>query len=738
MGFSGLSIATSGLRVAHLNLGITGHNMSNAEIRGFSRQRIVQHEAMTTDKGVAMNGDRMIIGMGTDRQAVQQLRNEFLDFTYRTQVGRLSFYSTIVSAGREIENMLGELYGAYNFQSVVNDMWFAIQELTRHPDGFATRQLLLSTANSFLSKSREVYAGLVEEQHNLNHQIIQTVNDINSLISQIHDLNIRINAGEMSGDNANDFRDQRNLALDQLAELIPLETKVNSRGEVNIMSMGHELLANGTKSLMGLRYISADFNFVIPVLGTGGQTISADTSPDNFISFMHLRPMDFANQNDFGKLHGLLLARGMAPAHHMSDQVPSPAERLAALGHDLVQVLGSIDWAGTVDLITLGDEFPSDHPLRVVFEAAGANPSNPLLLHDFLTAVDDFLNDPFNSDPLNFDEYDQYNALRDAITDLGADTWEQIQTAYNRFNNNNFDEDQFQNQIDYILENFDALTFNHEFHLWSIQHGMIPRVQQNLDGIVYKMVSMLNDAITGQLREVNPSFVLGGPNNPPPDHPNYALLDGGRYRFVFPRIDPDDPDNPTHDFLVPWNLNGEQRNDVPLFVRRIGVGPTSANDSTLTYHGAGLVDPFDLNSIFTIQNLVINPALLQPGGHNLLAISLGRDEVNDTRVLEALQRVWRLSDGPYTVEIGGREFRVQDAYIRLVGQISTDVNEAIRFTEAQRIQVIQADNRRQAIMGVSMDEELTAMLRFQYAFQAASRVINVIDSMIETVVNIRR
>jgi flagellar hook-associated protein FlgK len=722
MGFTGLSIATSGLRTAHLNLGITGHNMSNAEIRGFSRQRVVQNDAFPIERGINGNGDRMQLGMGVNRYAVEQLRNEFLDFTYRKQVSRLQFYNSLVVTGREIENMLGEMYGAYNFQGVVNDMWFAIQELSRHPDGFAVRQLLLSTSNSFLNKAREVYNGLVEEQRNLNAQVIQTVNEINHLVSEVDRLNRTILIGELAGDNANDFRDQRNLALDQLAELIPIETKINSRGEVNILSMGHELLANGNQSLMGLRFVSADYNFVIPVLGTDGQTVSAQTPPGQFINYMHLRPIDYANQNDFGTLHGLLLARGMAPANHMSDQVPSLAERLAALGDILSDAWTNLDWDGAdwtnvADIDTmpalvaaLEDAFPTNpaHQLREVFDDARAGTVPPDV---FFAAVRAFMT---NDD--NFGT-DQHNVLLEALIAAGVfdpDAIAEVQAIQNSYN--------------YLHEHLAAYTFNHQLHLWSIQHGMIPRVQQNLDGIVYKMVRMLNDALTGQLREVNPNFVPGGSAehpNPPEDHPNYALLEGGRLRFVEAHRCTDAARSGyPFNHVEPWNLDGET-GGIPLFIRRY------------SQEGAD-VDPTDLNTIFTIENLRINPLLLQPGGHNLLALSLDRDAVNDTRVLEALQLVWRIGEGPYTVEIGGREFRVQDAYIRLVGQISTDVNEAIRFTEAQRIQVIQADNRRQAIKGVSMDEELAAMLRFQYAFQAASRVINVLDSMIEVLVRIGR
>jgi flagellar hook-associated protein 1 FlgK len=631
MGMQGLSIATSGLRVAHANLGVTGHNMSNAEIRGFSRQRIVQNDSNIVRKlGKNPAGGENVIGLGVDRQAVTQLRNEFLDFTYRQSVGRLTFYSTITTVGREIEGMLGEMYGAYNFQSVINDMWFAIQELTRHPDGFATRQLLLSTAQSFLNKANEVYQGLVQEQINLNQQVISAVDEINGLISRISELNDIIRAGEQAGDNANDFRDARNLALDQLAELIPTDIRIDGNGNVNITSMGHELLNGGVQTTMGLRFISSDFDFVIPVLGTGGQTLPANSPPDSFVSYMHMHPINNANNNDFGKLHALLLARGMAPANYISNQVQHPQARLDAFR---------------------------------ALEAASPPGSG----------------------------WDSYVA-------------------------------------DYV-ENMDAYIFNYHFHQWSIEHAMIPRVQQNLDNIVNTMVRMLNDAVSGQLRELNPEYPTSRIPITIPRHPNYDLLEGGRYRFVF-RCDDSTLDGYPWNHQITWDIgNPPTQGGTPIFVRN------PRHTSQLPGQG---IDPNDRNTIYSIENLIINPDLLQPGGHNLIALSLERDAVNDTRVLQGLQEVWRSNTGPYVVEIAGSSFRVQEAYVRMVNQISVDVNEAMRFTEAQSIQVIQADQRRLAVKGVSMDEELASMLRFQYAFQAASRVINIIDGMIGILVNIGR
>ncbi|MCL2198996.1 MAG: flagellar hook-associated protein FlgK, partial [Defluviitaleaceae bacterium] len=89
----------------------------------------------------------------------------------------------------------------------------------------------------------------------------------------------------------------------------------------------------------------------------------------------------------------------------------------------------------------------------------------------------------------------------------------------------------------------------------------------------------------------------------------------------------------------------------------------------------------------------------------------------------------------YSVTIGERNFNVQDAYIRFTGMIATETAEAASKVTSQTITTDQAQSMRMRIKGVSMDEEMAAMLRFQFAFQAASRVFNMIDGMIDRIVN---
>jgi hypothetical protein len=263
-----------------------------------------------------------------------------------------------------------------------------------------------------------------------------------------------------------------------------------------------------------------------------------------------------------------------------------------------------------------------------------------------------------------------------------------------------------QTSYEAALRTFAGAEHNHRIQNWSINHGMIPRVQKNLDRIVNSVVTMLNDALTGGLRGEDGEYL-------------FPLLDANGE----PILDANGNIQPR----APWNNETPPGAGIPLFVRRADL-PTSPIASP------GIEDPNNIHSIFTIRNLEINPLLLQEGGHNLLALSLS-GAPGDTDLLVALQEVWQSDRGPYAVMIGNRATNVQNAYIRLTNQISVEVHEAIRFVDAQTVQVLHGDSRRQAVKGVSMDEELQNMLRFQYAFQASARMLNVIDSMIDRVIN---
>ena len=74
-------------------------------------------------------------------------------------------------------------------------------------------------------------------------------------------------------------------------------------------------------------------------------------------------------------------------------------------------------------------------------------------------------------------------------------------------------------------------------------------------------------------------------------------------------------------------------------------------------------------------------------------------------------------------------------YQSIILGVGNGGSEAIRISENQNMLVVSAESQRQSIMGVSLDEEMSNMLKYQFGYSASARVMNVLDEMIDTIVN---
>jgi flagellar hook-associated protein FlgK len=312
-----------------------------------------------------------------------------------------------------------------------------------------------------------------------------------------------------------------------------------------------------------------------------------------------------------------------------------------------------------------------------------------------------------------------------------------------------------------VERDFQAQSHNYRAHMWSINNAMIPQVQMNFDRIVNSVVTMINDALTGYLRGENGHFIFyeTDANGQPLLAYEYEyMFDANGNRMLNADGTPirnlllDSGGNPVPIYIfnpvtgqmeqdrVPryaFNQGHPQGVGIPLFVRDSDIVRNTTTGVTTvnwTWPVSQHENPNSATTIFTTGNIRINPDFLVAGGHNNLALSLS-GAPGDTDLLVALQKIWNLDKGPYAIKIGERLFNAQNAYIRFTGEIATETNDAKDKVKSQTIQVDQAQHMRMAVKGVSMDEEMSAMLRFQFAFQAASRAFNVIDSMIDRLIN---
>lgn len=77
----------------------------------------------------------------------------------------------------------------------------------------------------------------------------------------------------------------------------------------------------------------------------------------------------------------------------------------------------------------------------------------------------------------------------------------------------------------------------------------------------------------------------------------------------------------------------------------------------------------------------------------------------------------------------------EDFYSSMVGQLGIQGQEANFLLENRTLLMEQLNNRRDAVSGVSLDEEMTNMIRFQHSYSAAARIINTMDEMLDLIIN---
>jgi flagellar hook-associated protein 1 FlgK len=82
-----------------------------------------------------------------------------------------------------------------------------------------------------------------------------------------------------------------------------------------------------------------------------------------------------------------------------------------------------------------------------------------------------------------------------------------------------------------------------------------------------------------------------------------------------------------------------------------------------------------------------------------------------------------------------RNGAVDSSYATFVRQVAADANEANRASATQGSIVTTLDERRSSVSGVSLDEEMTNMIRFQRGYQASSRAMSTMDEMLDTLIN---
>ena len=223
-----LSVGLTGLNAAQLQLNTTSHNIVNAGTNGYTRQTVVQSTLDPLFTGAGF------FGQGTRVAAVNRQFSQFLENQVLSADNRRAEFAAYSGQVAQINNLLAD--PTVGLSPAMQNFFAGVQEVSANPTSVPARQALISSAEAMVARFKALDERMREVRSGVESQITSSVRNINSIASQIAELNQRIVVAEAAGPGvqANDLRDQRNVLVGELGKLIRTSTVIEDDGQMSV------------------------------------------------------------------------------------------------------------------------------------------------------------------------------------------------------------------------------------------------------------------------------------------------------------------------------------------------------------------------------------------------------------------------------------------------------------------------------------------------------------------------
>lgn len=235
-----LGVGVSGLRVSQNGLSTVGHNIANAGTEGYSRQRI---DTVTNPANLQSNG---YVGTGAHVNSIDRIVDGFVTEQLRTDSTLFSDLDGYYNQIRQLDRVLAD--ESTGLSSSLNNFFSALHNGADDPTAISSRQLVISESESLADRFNTIYGRLQVMEKSVDSGLETAVSQINALAGTIAQLNLKITeaSGAANGGMPNDLLDKRDLALKELASLVPTQVFDQGNNQINVVIGGGQTLVVGT------------------------------------------------------------------------------------------------------------------------------------------------------------------------------------------------------------------------------------------------------------------------------------------------------------------------------------------------------------------------------------------------------------------------------------------------------------------------------------------------------------
>ncbi len=273
--FAPIELGKRGLVATTQGLQTIGHNMSNASVEGYSRQR-VEMNATAPLYEPQLNREETPgqIGQGVDVARITRIKDMLLEGRIVSEQNVQGYWD----ARDKYILMMEQVYNEptdHSVRTLMDRFWGAWQDLSLNPTEMASRRSVLEKGKALVDGIHSRYQGLKSIRDMVEGDVQGTVTQVNELTKQIADLNGKIVKSQALGDNPNDLLDRRDLLVGQLSNLIDITIRTNDpAGEFVVTTGGMHIVQGMHHEVIALQPDRMNEGYSVPVWDDTRQAVT--------------------------------------------------------------------------------------------------------------------------------------------------------------------------------------------------------------------------------------------------------------------------------------------------------------------------------------------------------------------------------------------------------------------------------------------------------------------------------
>ncbi|GIP21760.1 flagellar hook-associated protein FlgK [Paenibacillus sp. J22TS3] len=243
--FHSIETAKRSLFTQTAALNTTGHNISNANTEGYSRQTVKMKPSLSIEAyGLNRSNAPGQLGTGVEYQAIERIRQGFLDSQYRGENNAYGTWNIKADTLDKLEGIFNEPSDT-GISKVLNNFWSSWSNLSKDPESASARKVVKENAAALTDAMNYMSGQLSKLSQDLTTNVGVKASEVQNYLTSIANLNESITRIEGLGDQANDLRDQRDLLTDKLSKIININVQETDQGYT--VSMGGQILVEGNQ-----------------------------------------------------------------------------------------------------------------------------------------------------------------------------------------------------------------------------------------------------------------------------------------------------------------------------------------------------------------------------------------------------------------------------------------------------------------------------------------------------------